>query len=88
MLTGKPKSKDMVIPWEYLLILSKNRRDNMIGIYKITNELNGKSYVGQSVNIPRRFQEHCQKGESSRIPLDAAISKYGQENFSLTIFCV
>lgn len=30
----------------------------MIGIYKITNKVNGHSYVGQSSNIQRRWQNH------------------------------
>lgn len=30
----------------------------MIGIYKITNKLNGKSYIGQSVHCGKRFDEH------------------------------
>ena len=30
----------------------------MIGIYKITNKDTGKSYVGQSNDIERRFKEH------------------------------
>lgn len=53
----------------------------MIGIYKITNKFNGKAYIGQSNDIERRFKEHQQKGESSRIPLDIAIQKYGKDNF-------
>ena len=53
----------------------------MIGIYKITNKLNNKAYIGQSSDIERRFKEHQTKGESSRIPLDIAIQKYGKENF-------
>ena len=53
----------------------------MIGIYKITNKLNNKAYIGQSNDIERRFKEHQTKGESSRIPLDIAIQKYGKENF-------
>lgn len=57
----------------------------MIGIYKITNKINGKSYIGQSNNIERRFQEHQTKGSTSRIPLDIAIKKYGKENFSYEI---
>ena len=28
------------------------------GIYKITNNINGKVYIGQSVNITRRWREH------------------------------
>lgn len=53
----------------------------MIGIYKITNKLNNKAYIGQSNDIERRFREHQTKGEASRIPLDIAIQKYGKENF-------
>ena len=30
----------------------------MIGIYKITNQLTGDAYIGQSVQIENRFDEH------------------------------
>ena len=30
----------------------------MIGIYKITNKINNKCYIGQSVNVERRWHEH------------------------------
>lgn len=57
----------------------------MIGIYKITNNINGKIYIGQSNNIQRRFSEHQNRGAASRIPIDVAIQKYGKENFSFEI---
>lgn len=57
----------------------------MIGIYKIENKINGKIYIGQSNNIQRRFQEHQTKGETSRIPVDIAIQKYGKDNFTYTV---
>lgn len=57
----------------------------MIGIYLITNKINGKQYVGQSGNINRRFLEHSYKGKESRIPLDVAIKKYGKDNFKFEI---
>lgn len=57
----------------------------MIGIYKITNNINGKIYIGQSNNIQRRFSEHKTKGRTSRIPVDQDIKKYGEENFSFEI---
>ena len=57
----------------------------MIGIYKITKISNGKSYIGQSNDIERRFKEHQTKGESSRIPLDIAIKKYGVNAFTYEI---
>lgn len=28
------------------------------GIYKITNNLNGKSYIGYSIDIQRRWSQH------------------------------
>ena len=39
----------------------------MIGIYKITNKNTGKSYIGQSNDIERRFKEHqiARKKESN-----------------------
>lgn len=57
----------------------------MIGIYKITKISNGKSYIGQSNNIERRFKEHQQKGSLSRIPLDIAIQKYGIYAFTYEV---
>ena len=57
----------------------------MIGIYKITNLLNNKMYIGQSNNIQRRFSEHSYKGAESRIVLDSAIKKYGKDNFSFEV---
>lgn len=57
----------------------------IIGIYKITNIINNKSYIGQSTNIERRFKEHCYKGYRSRIMLDIAIKKYGKENFTFEV---
>lgn len=55
----------------------------MIGIYKITNKLNGKFYIGQSNNIERRFSEHCQNKLKNRIPLDTVIQKYGKDKIKL-----
>lgn len=57
----------------------------MIGIYKITNNINGKIYIGQSNNIQRRFSEHQNRGAASRIPIDVAIQRYGKENFNFEI---
>lgn len=56
----------------------------MIGIYKITNKINGKFYIGQSVDIDRRFMEHrTPHGTMNSIKL--AMRKYGMENFSFEV---
>lgn len=55
----------------------------MIGIYKITNLTNNKSYIGQSVHIERRWSEHCQPSATSVI--GKAIQEYGKTNFSFEV---
>ena len=57
----------------------------MVGIYKITKKENGKCYIGQSNDCERRFKEHQQRGEKSRIPVDVAIQKYGKDAFDYEI---
>ena len=54
----------------------------MTGIYKITKIENGKSYIGQSNDIERRFNEHIAKND---IPIDMAISKYGSKAFKFEV---
>lgn len=57
----------------------------MIGIYKITNQINGKCYIGQSVNITRRWKDHRTRYQTEDNLLYRAIRKYGLENFSFEI---
>lgn len=37
--------------------------NNITGIYKIKNIINGKIYVGQSVNIRKRILEHLRESK-------------------------
>jgi hypothetical protein len=54
-------------------------------IYKITNTINGKIYVGKTeISIEKRFKEHCKdskKIKNEKRPLYNAMRKYGVENF-------
>lgn len=56
-------------------------------IYKITNLINGKSYIGQTNDFQRRQQEHKKRGYGTegQKPLYYAFDKYGLENFSFEI---
>lgn len=57
------------------------------GIYKITNNVNGKIYIGQSVSIERRWAAHKSnsKNDNSNNKLYNSMNKYGIDNFSFEI---
>jgi group I intron endonuclease len=58
-------------------------------IYKITNILNGKIYIGYTtLSILIRFKTHVNKSKSgSDFLLHKAIRKYGVENFTIEQIC-
>lgn len=50
--------------------------------------MNGKKYVGSSVNLRRRLLEYYNINRllsESSMPINVALLKYGYHNFSLTI---
>jgi group I intron endonuclease len=56
----------------------------MITIYLITNKVNNKKYVGQTIkSIKTRWKRHCWACtlKSNRMTISNAILKYGKENF-------
>jgi hypothetical protein len=58
------------------------------GIYMWINKLNGKKYVGSSVNLRRRLLEYYNVNRllnEKSMPINVALLKYGYHNFSLTI---
>jgi group I intron endonuclease len=56
-------------------------------IYKITNKINGKSYIGQTTQpIGYRWRKHLRK-ESHCAALRASLIKYGSENFTIEEMC-
>ena len=59
-----------------------------IGIYRITNLLDGKCYVGQSVDIAERFRQHIKCGLGIDTPnniLYKAMLQDGVENFAFEV---
>ena len=57
----------------------------MAYIYQITNDINGKIYIGKTERtVEERFKEHCQdafRRNFEKRPLYAAIRKYGASHF-------
>lgn len=56
----------------------------MIGIYKITNQINNKCYIGQSIHIEQRWEEHLYKSSQCSL-LKYALHKYGVNNFTFEV---
>ena len=60
-------------------------------IYKITNKINGKIYVGQTTkSLNERFQKHCWGTTQNdkyhlNMAIKKAIKKYGKENFAIEL---
>ena len=60
-------------------------------IYKITNKINGKIYIGQTIkSLEERFQKHCWETTIKdkyhlNMAIKKAIRKYGKENFTIEL---
>ena len=62
----------------------------MLGlIYIITNLINNKVYIGQTIQtLEKRWQGHCRKSCSKNeadMQIKRAIYKYGKENFTIKV---
>lgn len=62
----------------------------MIGIYQIKNNINGKMYIGKSIDIKSRWRNHISASKNPEspkylYPLQQAFRKYGIENFTFTV---
>ena len=60
----------------------------MCGVYMIKNKVNGKFYIGSSVDIAYRWARHkrqLRNGNHHSIHLQRAWDKYGEENFEFTV---
>jgi len=62
-----------------------------MGVYKITNIKTDESYIGQSVDIYKRWSDHCKAGLGIDTPvgnkLYKAMLEQGLENFTFELLC-
>lgn len=62
----------------------------MIGIYSITNTVNGKRYIGQSINVQNRIANHksaLRHNHHENEHLQKSFNKYGEDCFIFDIIC-
>lgn len=60
----------------------------MMGVYVIKNNLDGKVYIGSSVDVIKRFKRHkydLNKKVHNNGYLQSAWNKYGEDNFSFNL---
>jgi group I intron endonuclease len=59
-------------------------------VYKITNEVDGKFYIGSTNNLIKRYYthiNHIRSGKNTCIKLIRAVNKHGEDNFKFEIVC-
>jgi group I intron endonuclease len=64
------------------------KQPGKFGVYKITNLINQKGYVGITRNLRCRWQEHQRDSLKDDKPLYRAMRKYGIEKFKFEILCL
>jgi len=77
------KLKLMCIENDKFIPLSYTKFNKLPGVYIIKNIINGKEYVGESINIYHRLYLHRTKDR--RQVISKAIHKYGIENFTVYV---
>lgn len=64
------------------------KKDMNAGIYCIINKINGKMYLGSSINLKKRWRNHkdmLRSGCHPNLHLQSAWSAYGEENFEFVV---
>ena len=57
----------------------------MIGLYRITNNINNKLYFGQTIDLERREKQYFKYDEFPNDHIKNSFNKYGKENFDFNV---
>lgn len=55
-------------------------------LYKVTNLIDGKLYIGVTKDFESRKKQHIYSFKQKKGLLSKAVNKYGKENFYLKLF--
>lgn len=93
----KPRILSMLIWQTYYQPLAKEKfpiilqDKTKMGIYKITNTYTDQCYIGQSVDVYKRWSDHCKAGLGIDAPVGNKLYKAMQEdglyNFTFQLLC-
>ena len=94
---SKPRVISMLIWTYYFQPIAKKqfpiilKNNTKTGIYKITNQQTDTCYIGQAIDIYKRWTQHCKAGLGIDTPVNnklyKAMQEYGLENFSFELLC-
>jgi len=59
--------------------------ERIISLYRITNTINRKIYIGQTVQPDKRWNQHRNDAANPKVPFHYAIKKYGAHNFEFEV---
>lgn len=65
--------------------MTKNIKEKQFVIYRVSNTINGKVYIGITNEFKRRLKEHKYHSKSGSGLLYRSIRKYGIENFKFEV---
>jgi group I intron endonuclease len=65
-----------------------NQVERIIYLYRVTCQINGKIYIGQTVKPAARWWQHRNDATDPHIPFHYAIKKYGAHNFDFEVIAV
>ncbi len=66
--------------------MNDEMQDNRIHfLYRVTNKINGKIYIGQTVDTTSRWRGHRRDAAEPKVPFHHAIKKHGAHNFNFEV---